>query len=176
MAPVPDRFRPTQGAPGRFRCKAAAPVGFADPVAQLRPSAFAFAPASAVLKPEARARVVELGHVLAETTAGLPGDTRWVLRIDGHTDPTSVGGKVFTSNRALSQARALTIVNALAEGGLPQSRLAAFVPANVDPAKVFEGGRNEIRFNPGQNTIFIAARTVHDAELLIEELNGLLIS
>lgn len=28
----------------------------------------------------------------------------------------------------------------------------------------------------GQDTIFIAARTVHDAELLIEELNGLLIS
>ena len=89
------------------------------------PSDVGFASASAVLKPEARARVVEIGRVLAEATADLPADTRWVLRIDGHTDPTSVGGKVFTSNRALSQARSLNIVNALVEGGLPQSRLAA---------------------------------------------------
>ena len=89
------------------------------------PSDVGFASALAVLKPEARARVVEIGRVLAEATADLPADTRWVLRIDGHTDPTSVGGKVFTSNRALSQARSLNIVNALVEGGLPQSRLAA---------------------------------------------------
>jgi len=88
------------------------------------PSDVTFAPGSAALDPAARSKVVEIGRALAEAAAALPPETDWLLRVDGHTDRTRVGGRVFASNRALSVARALSVVDALAEGGVPPSRIA----------------------------------------------------
>ncbi|MEO8752101.1 MAG: hypothetical protein ABI624_05430 [Casimicrobiaceae bacterium] len=42
--------------------------------------------------------------------------------------------------------------------GQKQMQLAALIPKNASPAGIFEGGRNEIRFNPGASTIFLAAQ------------------
>ena len=80
------------------------------------PADIAFEPASARLKPKARARALEIGRVLAEAGATLPADLDWVIRIDGHTDRQSVGGRLFASNRALSAARALEVVDVLTAG------------------------------------------------------------
>lgn len=44
--------------------------------------------------------------------------------------------------------------------GQPQMRMVALVPEGVDPASIFEGGRGEIRFNPGQSTVFVATQYV----------------
>lgn len=39
------------------------------------------------------------------------------------------------------------------------SRLVALIPEGVPAAQIFEGGKGEIRFNPGRHTIFLAARS-----------------
>ncbi len=41
--------------------------------------------------------------------------------------------------------------------GQKQSQVLALIPSTARPSDIFEGGRNEIRFNPGRNTIFLAA-------------------
>ena len=90
------------------------------------PADVAFQPASARLKPRARARALEIGRALATATAALPADLDWVIRIDGHTDRQSVGGRLFASNRELAAARALEVVDVLTKAGVPPERL---VPA-----------------------------------------------
>ena len=67
---------------------------------------------------------MELGREIAAATAGLPADGDWILRVDGHTDRQPVGGRQFASNRALSAARALEVVEVLSEAGVPPERLA----------------------------------------------------
>jgi chemotaxis protein MotB len=89
------------------------------------PADVAFESGSAQLTPAARARVVEIGRVLAAAGAAIPGEVDWVIRVDGHTDRQAVGGGTFGSNRELSVARALAVVEALAEAGLPPERLVA---------------------------------------------------
>ncbi len=42
--------------------------------------------------------------------------------------------------------------------GQKQMQLMALIPQNARPQEIFEGGRNEIRFNPGKHTIFVAAQ------------------
>lgn len=39
------------------------------------------------------------------------------------------------------------------------SRVVALIPAGVPAEQIFEGGKGEIRFNPGAHTIFLAARS-----------------
>jgi len=41
--------------------------------------------------------------------------------------------------------------------GQKQMQLMALIPKGARPSDIFEGGRNEIRFNPGSSTIFLAA-------------------
>lgn len=89
------------------------------------PTDLAFRPASAVLPPSARARVVEVGRALAKAAGSMPPGTEWLLQVEGHTDRTRTGGRVFSSNRALAAARAVTVAEALAEGGVPAEHLAA---------------------------------------------------
>jgi len=42
--------------------------------------------------------------------------------------------------------------------GQKQMQLMALIPQGTKPSDIFEGGRGEIRFNPGASTIFLAAR------------------
>ena len=112
------------------------------------PADVAFEPASARLKPKARARALEVGRVLAAAGASLPADLDWVIRIDGHTDRQSVGGRLFASNRALSAARALEVVQVLTAAGVPPERLAPaafgeFRP--IDPGDTAEAYRRNRR-------------------------------
>ncbi|MBL8344634.1 MAG: hypothetical protein JNN03_04270, partial [Rubrivivax sp.] len=43
--------------------------------------------------------------------------------------------------------------------GRKHMRLMALIPRGVRPADIFEGGRGEIRFNPGPSTIFLATKS-----------------
>ena len=88
------------------------------------PSDVAFVSGSARLTPAARDKALALGREIAAATAALPADGDWLLRVDGHTDRQRVGGRLFASNRALSAARALEVVEVLSEAGVPPERLA----------------------------------------------------
>ncbi|MFZ1428708.1 MAG: OmpA family protein, partial [Geminicoccaceae bacterium] len=84
-----------------------------------------FASASAKLPPAATAEVLEIGRAVAAAAAALPDDQDWVIRIDGHTDRSTVGGRVFDSNRELAAERAVEVVRLLTKAGVPPERLAA---------------------------------------------------
>ena len=120
------------------------------------PSDVAFVSGSAKLTPAAREKALELGRAIATATAALPADGDWVLRIDGHTDRQAVGGRLFASNRELSAARALEVVDVLTEAGVPAERLvpAAFGEFRpLDPADTPEAYRAnrriELQFDEG---------------------------
>jgi chemotaxis protein MotB len=111
------------------------------------PSDVAFVSGASRLTPAARARALELGRAIATAMAVLPADSGWVLRVDGHTDRQPVGGRLFASNRQLSAARALEVVEVLVEAGVPPERLAPaafgeFRPLDTaDTAEAYQANR-----------------------------------
>jgi chemotaxis protein MotB len=86
-----------------------------------------FAAGSAELGPEGQAELAKLGEVLREVVGEMPEDLNWILRVDGHTDRTALGGRGrYRDNWELSQGRALSVVKYLVEReNVPPARLAA---------------------------------------------------
>jgi chemotaxis protein MotB len=84
-----------------------------------------FPTASATLTPEGQRQLAELAKTLKSTTAQIPGDINWVLRVDGHTDRRPISTERFPSNWDLSTARALSVVEFLISQGIPPNRLVA---------------------------------------------------
>lgn len=66
-----------------------------------------------------------LATTLLEIALTMPGDIDWILRVDGHTDSDPISTPQFPSNWELSTARALSVVRALIDAGIPPERLAA---------------------------------------------------
>ena len=120
------------------------------------PSDVAFVSGSARLTPAARDKALALGREIAAATAALPADGDWLLRVDGHTDRQRVGGRLFASNRELSAARALEVVEVLGEAGVPPERLAPtafgeFRPLDpADTPEAYQANRRiELRLDKG---------------------------
>lgn len=67
----------------------------------------------------------KLADVILEIQKDIPGDIKWVLRIDGHTDVRPIATAQFPSNWELSSARAISVVKHLISRGVPASRLVA---------------------------------------------------
>ena len=65
--------------------------------------------------------------ILNQIVEEIPKKLNWIIRVDGHTDNTSmVSGAEFKDNWELSQARALSVVRfMISDLGLPKTRLAA---------------------------------------------------
>ena len=84
-----------------------------------------FSSGSADIAPEGRARINRLAEVLRDIASRIPEDVNWILRIDGHTDKNPIATARFPSNWELSAARAIAVVRALEEEGIPSSRMAA---------------------------------------------------
>ena len=81
---------------------------------------------SAELTQAGVAQMTPLAITIKEIAAEIPSDVRWLLRVDGHTDPLPVArGGYFASNWELSAARAITVVKLLISFGVPADRLAA---------------------------------------------------
>ena len=81
---------------------------------------------SAELTQAGVAQMTPLAITIKEIAAEIPADVRWLLRVDGHTDPVPVNrGGYFASNWELSAARAITVVKLLISFGVPADRLAA---------------------------------------------------
>jgi len=77
-----------------------------------------FASGSAKLSPEGKEAVVAVAEVLAQ----IP-DRRY--QVEGHTDNVPISTERFPSNWELAAARAITVVHALQEGGVPPDRVSA---------------------------------------------------
>ena len=72
-------------------------------------------------------QIANVASLLNEVAGEIPDTIDWILRVDGHTDNRPLRGDGdFASNWELSQARALSVVQYLAEElGFPSDRLAA---------------------------------------------------
>jgi chemotaxis protein MotB len=84
-----------------------------------------FPTASATLTPEGQRQLAQLAKTLKSTTAQIPDDINWVLRVDGHTDLRPINTVRYPSNWDLSTARALSVVEFLISQGIPPNRLVA---------------------------------------------------
>lgn len=102
------------------------------------PSEVLFPSGSADLGEPGLQELRKIATALKEVAPKIPGDLKWVLRVDGHTDTVPIRTERFASNWELSAARAISVVNFLrGEGVAPQHLAAAgfgeFHP--LDPAE-----------------------------------------
>lgn len=84
-----------------------------------------FASGSADIGVEGRGELDKLAGILAGVMGRLPGEIKWVLRVDGHTDAVPIATPLYPSNWELSTARATSVVRYLTAQGIPAQRLAA---------------------------------------------------
>ncbi|MBN9565818.1 MAG: peptidoglycan -binding protein [Alphaproteobacteria bacterium] len=84
-----------------------------------------FDSASAELEDNGKEQLKILAQTLKKISKSIPADLNWILRVDGHTDKRPIHTKQFNSNWELSAARAISVVNFLAQQGIPTKRLAA---------------------------------------------------
>ncbi len=90
---------------------------------------------SAALSKDGKTALVEVAGILASIA-----DRSY--QVEGHTDDVPIHTERFPSNWELGSARAITVVNALKEGGVPPTRLSAASYADnrpVMPNKSNEG-------------------------------------
>lgn len=84
-----------------------------------------FAKSKAEIGEAGKRELAKLATTLLEIAVKMPGDIDWILRVDGHTDSDPIATPQFPSNWELSTARALSVVHALVDAGIPAKRLAA---------------------------------------------------
>jgi chemotaxis protein MotB len=103
---------------------------------------------SAVLSAEGRSELDKLATALNDLEKQIPSEINWVLRVDGHTDVRPIVTSQYSSNWALSAARAISVVQYLVTKGVSPQRLVAagfgeFQP--IDPANTDEAYRRNRR-------------------------------
>jgi chemotaxis protein MotB len=103
---------------------------------------------SAVLSAEGRSELDKLASALTDLEKQIPAEINWVLRVDGHTDVRPIVTSQYSSNWALSAARAISVVQYLMSKGVSPQRLVAagfgeFQP--IDPANTEEAYRRNRR-------------------------------
>lgn len=85
-----------------------------------------FDSASADLSEAGRESLRPIADAIVQLEQEIPTDLDWVIRVDGHTDPIPLGPSVpYESNWELSTARALSVINAFEDMGVPSRRLMA---------------------------------------------------
>src|SRR6516225_9104846 len=103
---------------------------------------------SAVLSAEGRSELDKLATALNDLEKQIPSEINWVLRVDGHTDVRPIVTSQYSSNWALSAARAISVVQYLITKGVSPQRLVAagfgeFQP--LDPDRTEEAYRRNRR-------------------------------
>ena len=111
-----------------------------------------FGVSSAELTTAGIVQMAELAETIRTVMNEIPSDVNWVLRVDGHTDPTPIATFRFPSNWELWAARAITVVKFLTTHGIPPRHLAAtgfgeFQPVDMadTPAAYARNRRIELR-------------------------------
>ena len=101
-----------------------------------------------------RLEIQKVAVILNQIVEEIPKNLNWIIRVDGHTDNTSmVSGAEFKDNWELSQARALSVVRfMISDLGLPKTRLAATgfgefqpVSSGSSPGDLAQNRRIEIK-------------------------------
>ncbi len=92
-----------------------------------------FASGSAEISPAGQRELRKIAVAIREITAEIPGDINWILRVDGHTDATPIRTSEFPSNWHLANARALSVVQYLIDGGVSERRLSSAGFAEFHP-------------------------------------------
>ena len=101
-----------------------------------------------------RLEIQKVAVILNQIVEEIPKNLNWIIRVDGHTDNTSmVSGAEFKDNWELSQARALSVVRfMMSDLGLPKTRLAATgfgefqpVSSGSSPEELAQNRRIEIK-------------------------------
>jgi chemotaxis protein MotB len=114
-----------------------------------------FAPASAELSEAGKAEIAKVARILQSVAAAIPPEINWIIRVDGHTDNTTLlGHPKFKDNWELSQGRALSVVRYMIDAlGIPPGRLAAngfgeYQPVNTadTPEARAQNRRIELKF------------------------------
>jgi len=77
------------------------------------------------LNPAGQIEMSKLASAVNEIRQKIPGNIKWVLRIDGHTDRQPINTPRFPSNWELSSSRATSVVRYLINEGVPANRLVA---------------------------------------------------
>ncbi len=88
---------------------------------------------SADLTPAGVAQMTTLAVTIKDIASEIPPDLKWILRVDGHTDPQPVKNGQFPSNWELSAGRAITVVRLLIADGVPAEHLAATAFGEYQP-------------------------------------------
>ncbi|WP_018387711.1 peptidoglycan -binding protein [Ancylobacter sp. FA202] len=81
--------------------------------------------AAAQLRGDALPALDKLATALIELEKQIPADLPWVLRVDGHTDDRPISTPLYPSNWELSAARAIAVVQYLAQKGVSPQHLVA---------------------------------------------------
>jgi chemotaxis protein MotB len=87
-----------------------------------------FASGSARLSDEGKAAVIEVSGVLAS----IPNRA---FQVEGHTDNVPISTAQYRSNWDLASARAITVLKAMAEAGMPENRISAASYGESKPAR-----------------------------------------
>lgn len=80
---------------------------------------------SADLSDAAKQQLVKIAEILLQVSQRIPERLPWVLRVDGHSDPTPIRTAQFASNWELSTARAVAVTKFLITQGILPTRIAA---------------------------------------------------
>ena len=84
-----------------------------------------FSSGSAALSSAGQSELDKIAAAVQEISRDIPADINWILRVDGHSDAAPIATKEFPSNWHLSAARAISVVQYLADQGVPRKRLVA---------------------------------------------------
>lgn len=114
-------------------------------------SSLLFPSGSATLTAEGLNQIRVVAETIKHIQGQLPRELNWILRIDGHTDAIPIRNERFKSNWELSVARAMAVVHALQNYGIPAHRLAAAGFGEHHPVKegasMADNRRIEIRLD-----------------------------
>lgn len=84
-----------------------------------------FNSASADLGTDGMQSVDRIADIVKKISREIPDDIDWIIRVDGHTDKRPYSGTEYADNWALSNARALSVVQRLINDGVAPNRLVA---------------------------------------------------
>ncbi|NNE40948.1 MAG: peptidoglycan -binding protein [Marinicaulis sp.] len=95
-----------------------------------------FGSCSATLGEAGKLELNKLASALLDIQGDIPTEVNWVLRVDGHADPSPLGPSCaarFDSNLDLSAQRAISVVQYLDAQGVPGRRLLATGSGSTSP-------------------------------------------